>query len=292
MMLTMYCVGPYEIQSVVTGMIRLDGGAMFGVVPKVLWKNVVDVDDANRIRLATRTLLAVDRSNNRVVLVDTGCGSKWLAEEAERYAIDTNPSALSDALAEHSLTPDDVTDVVITHLHFDHNGGLTHWFDEPGGRTCLAFPQATHWIHRSHWDHARNPHTKDKPSFLDRDISGLIDADRLQFVEGDKPAPPFEGLHWWVSHGHTPFQLHPEFHGPSESLLFVGDIAPTVAHLRAGWVMAYDVQPMTTIEEKQHVFRRCFEEGMGLAFPHDPSIGGVMIDGTERRPIVSRTLPL
>ena len=184
------------------------------------------------------------------------------------------------------------TDLIVTHFHFDHNGGLTEWFDEPGGPTRLCFPGARHWVHRSHWEHAHRPHTKDRGSFLSEDFEVLADAGILQLVEGQSPEPPFEGLAWYVSHGHTPFQLHPTFGAASKRLLFVGDVVPTVAHLRLGWVMAYDVVPMTTIEEKATIFRRCLEEGLLLALPHDPLIGGVRIDGTLARPIVVETLAL
>ena len=141
-------IDPYEVYSVVTGSIRLDGGAMFGVVPKVLWESVADVDEANRILLKTRTLLAVNRGECRVILVDTGCGTKWTPEKAGRFAIHYDEDAVPETLASMGLSANEVTDVVITHLHFDHNGGLTEWFDDPDGPTTLRYPQARHWVHR------------------------------------------------------------------------------------------------------------------------------------------------
>ena len=285
-------IEPYELYSVVNGSIRLDGGAMFGVVPKVLWQEVTDVDDANRILLKTRTLLAVDRSERRVILVDTGCGSKWTPEQADRFAIHYDPQAIPNALASAGLSTDDITDVVITHLHFDHNGGLTEWFDDPDGPTTLRYPNARHWVHRQHWEHANHPHLKDRASFLEEDFVALGDGGVLQFVEGDDPAPPFDGVEWLISHGHTPCQLHPVFGSGDQRLLFVGDLVPTVAHLRLSWVMAYDLQPLETIREREAIYRRCIDEGLLLAFPHDPSVGGIAIDGSIQRPIVSRTLPL
>ena len=285
-------VDPFEIYSVVTGTIRLDGGAMFGTVPKVLWEKVADVDELNRILLTTRTLLAVDRSQRRVILVDTGCGTKWASEQADRYIIRYDPDAIRDALKSIELSPEDVTDVVITHLHFDHDGGLTEWFDDPGGPTSLCYPRARHWIHRVHWEHANRPNHRDRASFLAEDFLALGDAGVLRFVEGDHPEPPFGGVEWFVSHGHTPGQLLPIFGTGPERLLFIGDLVPTVAHLRLGWVMAYDSFPLTTVREKEAVFRRCYDEGLLLAFPHDPAVGGVAIDGTIERPIIARTLPL
>ncbi len=285
-------IDPYEITSVVTGTIRLDGGAMFGVVPKVLWSEVADVDELNRIRLSTRTLLAIDRTRRRVILVDTGCGAKWAPEQAQRFAIQHDPTAIDRHLQTLGLSTNDVTDVVLTHLHFDHNGGLTDWVDEREGPTLPRYPNAKHWVHKGHWEHAHRPSFKDKASFLIEDYLCLGDAGVLCFVEGDHPAPPFEGLEWFVSHGHTPSQLHPVFGFGEQRLLFTGDLVPTVAHLRLGWVMAYDVQPMRTIEEKRIVFNHGLDEGWLLAMPHDPSTGGVAIGGTVERPVVVRSLDL
>ena len=246
-------IGSYELHSIVTGSVWLDGGAMFGVVPKVLWDKVTDVDDLNRIPLATRTLLAVDRGQRRVVLVDTGCGSKWAQQRAERFAIKHDDEAIARALASMDLSNEDVTDVVITHLHFDHNGGLTDWYDEPDGPTCLRYPNANHWVHRKHWEHANKPTAKDRASFLPEDFGTLVDREVLRLVEGENPNPPFDGMEWFVSRGHTPYQLHPIFTAGDQRLMFVGDLVPTVAHLPISWVMAYDLAPLQTLAEKEAI---------------------------------------
>ena len=281
-------IGDFELVSVVNGTIRLDGGAMFGVVPKALWQNICDVDDENRIPLATRTLLAVNRKEKRVFLVDTGCGTKWAPDKAARYAIEYDAQAIPKALDKLGLTIEAVTDVVISHLHFDHNGGLTEWVDDPDGPTQLRYANARHWVHREHWQHARRPHIKDRASFLPADFDALDDAGVLGFVEGDGQVDgPLAGLSWLVTHGHTPWQLHPVFSGCDGGLVFAGDIIPTVAHLRVGWVMAYDVEPLATIAEKERMCRQAIEEKCMLAFPHDPKVGAVLIDGEAQRPIVS-----
>lgn len=285
-------IGRHELYSVVTGTFRLDGGAMFGVVPKVLWGNAVEFDEANRIYLATRTLLAVDRDENRVILADTGCGTKWSKEHAARFAIVHDRDAIPNALAAIGMSIDDVTDIVVTHLHFDHNGGLTEWFDDPGGPTTLCFPKARHWIHKNQWNHAHHPNPKDRASYLKEDFDGLESAGVLRFVDGDQPEAPWPGMEWFISHGHTPYHLHPVFTDGPARLYFVGDLIPTVAHLRLGWVMAYDSFPLTTIAEKEMLSRGAIEKGWLLAFPHDPKFAAVALDGTPERPVVTRTLDL
>ncbi|MBU0718106.1 MAG: MBL fold metallo-hydrolase, partial [Planctomycetes bacterium] len=170
---------------------------------------------------------------------------------------------------------------------------LTEWVDAPDGPTRLCYPQARHWVHRRQWDHAWAPSAKDRASYLKNDFAMLAEAEGvLQLVDGDNPAPPFEGVEWFVSHGHTPGQLHPVFGTRAERLLFLGDLAPTRAHLRPPWVMAYDLRPLVTIRERETVYRRCLDEGMLLAFPHDPAVGGVAVAGTVDCPVVSRELPL
>jgi len=265
---------------------------MFGVVPKVLWADACDVDEFNRIDLATRTLIAVDREKGRVILTDTGCGSKWSPDQAKRYAVQSDSQAIDRALRQLGFARESVTDVVVTHLHFDHNGGLTDWLDEPGGKTAPRYPRAKHWIHRRQWEHAQHPHLKDRASYFKQDFDGLEEKGLWQFVEGQNPDAPYEGLAWFVTHGHTPYQIHPVFGTPGSQVLFVGDIVPTAVHLRPAWVMAYDVEPMRTIDEKIAIYRRCDTEGWGLAFAHDPKSAGARIGGGVDKPVVAEALDL
>lgn len=285
-------MGSFEVYSVETGRFRLDGGAMFGVVPKALWNNAVDCDAENRIFLTTRTLLIVQRDERRVILVDTGCGAKWSAENAARFAIEHDGNAIKLALSSLGFGPEDVTDVVVTHLHFDHNGGLSNWFDDPGGRTVLNFPRAAHWIHEKQWDHTHKPTPKDRASYLKEDFAALEENQLLRLVTGDAPPPLMPGVEWRLSHGHTPYQLLVNVGEGREKVAFTGDAIPTSAHLRAGWVMAYDLYPLTTMEEKQSLARRAIEDGWLVAFPHDPKLAAVDLGGTPERPIISRTVTL
>jgi glyoxylase-like metal-dependent hydrolase (beta-lactamase superfamily II) len=274
---------------VVTGYCRLDGGAMFGVVPKVLWQKTEDVDEMNRILLALRTLVAHDAETGQLILVDTGAGNKWGEDEARRYAIENHPKALPEALGALGLNEDAVTDVVITHAHFDHCGGLTEWKDEPGGETRVRFRNARHWVHEKHWAQATSPTERDRASFLKRDFEVLEAEAELEMVQGDDPPAPMKGVEWVISNGHTPYLLLPLFEG---TLLFTGDMIPTSSHLSPAWVMAYDLFPLTTLEEKKRVLKRCRDEGIVLAFPHDHRMGGCEVAVSGRKVDVKRPLDL
>jgi glyoxylase-like metal-dependent hydrolase (beta-lactamase superfamily II) len=289
----MITIGDFEIVSVETGTFRLDGGAMFGVVPKVLWAGHEDVDEQNRILLSTRTLVAVSGDREHVILTDTGNGTKWPAKEAERFGISTDGQAIENALREHwGLSEKDVTDVIVTHLHFDHNGGLTEWDGEPGGKTRVRFAGARHWIHRGHWQHVLNPTEKDRASFLERDYDILDPAGVMKFVDGEEPEAPWGGVRFFVSHGHTPYQLLPVFFDDDRELIFTGDVFPTSSHLRVPYVMAYDLEPLKTIEEKKRILQRCKEHGAWLAFPHDHRLAGGRIDVAGKRPFVAKVSDL
>ncbi len=265
---------------------------MFGVVPKVVWAKSQIVDEQNRIQMVTRTLIAANQAASRLVLVDTGLGSKWEPEKAARYAIEPDPDALEDAIAHLGATVDDVTDVILTHLHFDHCGGLTEWADGPGGPTKLKYPKARHWIHVDQWRHANNPSDRDRASFIPTDFAGLEKAGVLEFIDGEGSGRPFDGVSWIVSNGHTPGQLLPVFQGdgPGRRVLFICDLVPTVAHLPPAWTMGFDVYPLTTVAERKGVYRRCADERLLIAFPHDRENGIVAVDFDEKKPRVVETV--
>lgn len=285
--------GRFEIHTILTGHVRLDGGAMFGVVPKALWARKQDVDDQNRILLATRTLLAVDRTAKQVILVDTGCGSKWEPEAADRYGVRPDLTAIPGRLAMLGLSEADVTDIIVTHLHFDHNGGVADWLDQEAGSTRLHYPRARHWIHETQWEHAHAPTLKDRASYFPQDFAALeAPGAPLIQVTGDPPRPTLEGIRWFLSQGHTRALLLPIFEGAPRSIFFAGDMIPTSAHLPPPWVMAYDLFPLTTIEEKLEIYRRARKEGLLLAFAHDPALAGVELEPTSEKPIIARVLDL
>jgi len=276
---------------VINGTIRLDGGAMFGVVPKVLWSRGQDVDGENRILLATRTLIAQHLPTGRIVLVDTGTGSKWSDDDAARYGIESRAEAIDEALSKVGADAGSVTDVIVTHLHFDHCGGMSEWSSGAGGKTRLRFGNAQHWIHRQHYDHAHAPTLRDRASFLRVDFAALDGNDLVRFLEGDEPACDIPGLGFELSHGHTPYQLIPVFDvGDGRELIFVGDMAPTGAHILPAWVMAYDLYPLRTVEERLRLHQRCGERDTMIAFPHDLQCGIVRLDVSGKKPTVGEVL--
>ncbi len=286
----MLSIGRYQIQSIVTGTFRLDGGAMFGVVPKVLWSKATPPDEENRIALATRTLLMVDQAAGRIFITDTGCGTKWRPEDAKRFAIEHDGAAITRALHSLGAGEDEVTDVIVTHLHFDHNGGITDWADETRTRAVPRYPKARHWIHRRQWEHANHPTPKDRASYCVEDFKAIEEAGLFHFVEGDPPPSPFDDLELFLSKGHTPYQILPKVSGGGKIILFTGDAIPTSAHLRVPWVMAYDLYPLTTIAEKELMLKMAIEQGALLAFPHDPQIGIASIGGSIDRPVIKEII--
>lgn len=263
---------------------------MFGVVPKVLWSKVSPPDNENRISLVTRTLMMVDQAAGRIIIADTGCGTKWRPEDAKRFAIEHDAEAITRALHALGAGEEDVTDVIVTHLHFDHNGGLTDWADDSRTRANPRYPKARHWMHRRQWEHANHSTPKDRASYFVEDFKAIEEAKLFQFVEGDVPPSPFPDVEWFLSMGHTPYQLLPMVGGGGTIVVFASDAIPTSAHLRVPWVMAYDLYPLTTIAEKELMLKMAIDHGALLAFPHDPKIGIASIGGTAERPVIKEII--
>jgi glyoxylase-like metal-dependent hydrolase (beta-lactamase superfamily II) len=285
-------IGPYELYSIETGRFRLDGGAMFGVVPRVVWERAAPPDDLHRIRLAMRSLLAIDRAAGHSILVDTGAGDKWSAEERERFAFEVDHALFDARLSELGLSRERITDVLVTHLHFDHNGGLTEWAGEPGGKLQPRFPNARHWIHERHLAHAREPTEKDRASFFPRDFEPIAQAGLFELLSGDAPACPFPATRWFMSHGHSPYQMLPLFDDGRTRVLFTGDVIPTFAHLPVPWVMAYDLEPLKTMAEKTRVLQMCAADGLLLASEHDPGVAAASINTAGKRPAVAKPVEI
>lgn len=259
-------LGRYRLAALVDATFALDGGALFGIVPRPLWEKLLPPDGRNRVRLAARCLLALDAAAGRRILVDAGIGDKWDQKHIDIYQIDRSHGGLDAGLASLGLSRADITDVILTHLHFDHAGGTTRRGQE--GKLELTFPRATYHLQRRNWQWARAPSEKDAGSFLADDFSLLEHTGRLHLLEGEGELYP--DLEIVVSEGHTVAQQLPRFHGDGTHLTFCGDVIPTRAHLRGSWVMAYDLFPLTTIEEKKMLLAEVLEDDGILFFAHDP----------------------
>jgi glyoxylase-like metal-dependent hydrolase (beta-lactamase superfamily II) len=269
--------GSYDVSIVSDGSYRLDGGSMFGVVPKVLWEPLHPADEFNRIELALHALLLV--GEGRVVLVDTGMGQGWTEKETAIYALARPEGDLVDALRRRGVEPDSVTDVLLTHLHFDHTGG-TVTFDADGAAR-LTFPNATHWVQAQNLRWAAAPTERDRRSFRsDRWELLLEHEDRLRQLTG--PTEVLPGVHTFVVHGHTPGQqLVWVGEEDGSGLLFCGDLIPFASHLRIPYVTAFDLNPVITLSEKKEFLVRAAAEGWTLVFPHDPVIVAGTIEADD-----------
>lgn len=276
-----YRVGSMELVSVSDGFFALDGGAMFGVVPRPLWETKLAPDARNRVRLAARCLVAIDRDAGRVILVDDGLGAKLAPRRADILALDRSAGGLDGGLAALGLSRDDVTDVLLSHLHFDHAGGTTRRAAD--GKLELSFPRATHHLQRRAWQTAHAASEKDAGSFVAEDFELLQHSNQLHLLDGE--AALFPDVELIVSEGHTAGQQLPRFRGDGTHLTFCGDVIPTHAHLRPSWVMAYDLQPVTTVEEKKVLLAEALEDGGVLAFEHDPGMAGCRLGEEDGRPV-------
>jgi glyoxylase-like metal-dependent hydrolase (beta-lactamase superfamily II) len=281
-------VGRWELSSVVDAFFALDGGAVFGVVPRPMWERQFPPDARNRVRLACRSLLAVDRDARRVVLVDAGLGDRWPDRLVDRFALDRTGGGLDAGLARAGLSREDVTDVVLTHLHFDHAGGVARRAAD--GRTELSFPRATHHVQRRAWQAAHAPTERDHASYRGEDFELLQHSNLLHLVEGD--ARPFPDVEIIASEGHTAGQQLPRFHGDGTHVTYCSDVIPTHAHLRPSWVMAYDALPVTTVEEKKVLMAEALEDDGVLAFEHDPGMAACRLQEERGNPVFREAVEL
>lgn len=252
-----------EVYSIPTGNFKLDGGAMFGVVPKVLWSKVYPADENNLCSWAMRCLLVVD--DNRKILIDNGIGDKQDPKFMGHYHLHGDDS-LEKSLARYGFTTDDITDMVLTHLHFDHTGGSIKWNDD---KTALipAFKNATYWVSKAQWEWAVHPNNREKASFLKENIIPIQESGQLNIVEEEGEL--FPGFLVKIFNGHTDGQLIPHINYKGKTLVFMGDLLPSVAHIPMPWIMAYDTRPLLTLEEKKVFFDDAVVNEYTLFFEHD-----------------------
>jgi glyoxylase-like metal-dependent hydrolase (beta-lactamase superfamily II) len=258
-------LGPLRVEALHDGTFSLDGGAMFGVVPRALWEKQLAPDSRNRVRLALRCLLL--RTQDRIALIDTGLGDKWDEKQRETFAIERT-STLLTGLAARGIAPEDVTDVVLTHLHFDHAGGVAR--RDASGALSLSFPRATHHLQRRNWEWAQAPTERDRGSYRPENFELLRGSARLRLLEGACEILP--GVHALPTQGHTPGLQCLLLEGGGRTLLYPADLLPTSAHLRAAWGMSYDLQPLEVMREKRALLQRAAAEGSIVVFEHDPRL--------------------
>jgi glyoxylase-like metal-dependent hydrolase (beta-lactamase superfamily II) len=269
-------IGPYTVHFLSGGRFRLDGGAMFGVVPKVLWGRVAPPDEKNRIRMRM-TCLLIEGEGKRV-LVDAGSGTKADAKFRDIYAIE-RPEALLEDLAALGCGPEDVTDVALTHLHFDHcGGGTTRGGD---GVVRATFPNARYFVRRQEWHDAHHANERNRASYLSENYDPLEASGQLTLHEDDREVLP--GVWMKCLPGHTLGHQGTFFDIPGERALYVVDLIPTAAHLPLPFLMGYDLYPVTTLETKRAILRDATREGWLLLFEHDPDHHAIRVSGTEQK---------
>jgi glyoxylase-like metal-dependent hydrolase (beta-lactamase superfamily II) len=268
-------IANYKIYPIETGRFSLDGGAMFGVVPKNLWEKSNPADSYNRIPLGLRSLLL--ESGNQLILIDTGIGTKFDEKYSRIYNIDFSDYSLDNSLKRYGFSRTDITDVVITHLHFDHAGGITLI---KNGILDLTFPNAIHYIQEEQWNWALNPSEKDKASFIKNDFQLLEKRKKLNKLAG--PMELFEGIELLVMYGHTQGMQLVKLHDSENTLLYCADLIPTSSHIPVSWVMAYDNNPLITMNEKSRLLPLAAENQWILFFEHDPFMNASTVFRSEK----------
>ncbi len=268
-------IGDYALHAIEMGRFGLDGGAMFGIVPKTLWEKKTQPDAENRIPLHMRCLLL--DGTDRLILIDAGIGDKLSEKERRIYAVDHSRHSLASSFEAAGFAFEDVTDVILTHLHFDHCGGATRQAED--GNLAVTFPSARYYVQRRHWEWARAGNAKEAASFLEKNIEPLAASGRLDLVDGKTEI--FPGVTVLPVSGHTEAQQMVKVSGPEGTLVYVADLIPTLAHLKPAWVMAYDVDPLATIEEKEAFLEEAEREGWHLFFEHDPEVAVASLERTD-----------
>jgi len=267
-------IGKYKLSVVNTGYFRLDGGAMFGIIPKNLWGKTNPPDDQNRIKLATRNLLL--EKGEKKILVDTGMGYKWDEKAKKIYDIDPQKNSIEISLNEFNLKPEDITDVILTHLHFDHTGGSTK---SENGKIVPAFPKAKYFVQKKNFEWAMNPSDRDKGSYIKDNFEPLYEEGMLNLLSDEKFDDEIDFI---VVNGHTFGQQLLKISDSKNTILYCGDLFPTTSHIPLPYVMGYDLQPLITITEKKKILPAAVDENWKLFFEHDPETVLATVVNTDK----------
>jgi len=269
-------IGDYTIHPVQTGLFKLDGGAMFGVVPKNLWQKTNPSDDQNRIDMCTRALFL--DSVKKKILVDTGIGYKLSDKVNKIYDVDFSEYTLEKSLASLGVNKSDITDVILTHLHFDHAGGNTEYNENK--EPVPAFPNAVYHVQKKHYEWALNPTERDRASFFPENYKPLENAKVLNLTDGEHKFDEFITL--LPVNGHTNNMQMVKISDEKNSMLYLADLIPTAGHIPAPYIMGYDLFPLTTLEEKHKYLKEITENEMMIFFEHDPHNMAGKIGKNER----------
>ncbi|MBN1198471.1 MAG: MBL fold metallo-hydrolase [Bacteroidales bacterium] len=265
-----------KLYSILTGNLKLDGGAMFGVVPKVIWSKLYPCDENNLCNWSMRCLL-IDTGTRRV-LIDCGIGDKQSQKFMGHYYLN-GEETLEGSLAAVGYTLDDITDLILTHLHFDHAGGAVKW-NEDKTDYIPTFPNATCWTSRQQWEWATNPNNREKASFLKENILPIKEKGTLKLIEEETEILP--GISVRLFNGHTDGQVIPLINYNGKTIVYMADLLPSAAHIPLPYVMSYDTRPLITMEEKEKFLNEATEKGYILFFEHDISKECCTVENTEK----------
>lgn len=280
--------GSFELYTIETGDFRLDGGAMFGVVPKTLWSRGLPADEKNRIPMTMRCLLIKSKNTGKLYLIDNGAGTKFNDKMEDIYQLDYSVKNLENSFEHHGFSFEDVTDIIFTHLHFDHCGGSGFYNEDE--ELELTFPNAQYHVVKKHWENATNPNAREKASFLPENIQPLKESGKLNLVEENHEYEA--GLSAINVDGHTIGQQLPKIESIEGSIVFVADLLPTHVHVPLPWVMGYDMYPVQTLSEKDAFLRQAAENNWNLYLEHDAHQEIIRIEHNDGRFSVAETLTL
>lgn len=258
--------GELEIFSVSDGLFRLDGGAMFGVVPKVLWQRTDPPNEQNRILLGLNCMLI--KTENERILVDTGIGQDYDEKFTSMFEIDYSHGDLLESLKQVGCEPGDITKVILTHLHFDHCGWNCRRTN--AGNYVPTFPNAAYYFQKGELEYAKNPDPRSRASYLSKNWDAVIEAGQLELISGNYEIVP--GVEVEIAAGHTRDHQIVKVHSAGKTACFLADLVPTNSHLKTPYVMGYDLYPRKTMEEKERVLNQAFAEKWLLLFEHAPSV--------------------
>jgi len=271
-----------ELYPIDAGFFKCDGGGIFGGVPKLLWSRQVEADERNLIKLAMRCLLVV--TSDRKVLIETGAGTKLTWKFIENNGVEET-DRLVESIRQAGFQPEDITDVVHTHLHWDHCGGGTRYDEDKN--VVLTFPNATYHCARSQWENSLDANPRESDAYFKDDLLPVLDAGKLNLI--DSACELFPGFELRIFNGHTPGQLVPVIDYAGTKLVYVSDLIPTAANVPLKWIAAYDLYPVTSMQEKEDFLREVYEQNYVLFFEHDLNIECCTIRWDERKgPLVDR----